>query len=105
VETPVGRPDSALGRFDAVSRIGKLAFRSSFVHNRGMDGLATLAAYAKARADMRVKCRCGREVNLPSASLGSVFGAWITVEEARSRLKCKRCGQRGVATVSPSHGR
>lgn len=70
-----------------------------------MDGFATLAAYVKARADMRVKCQCGREVNLPSASLGTMFGAWLTIDAARSRLKCKRCFQRGVATVMPSHGR
>jgi len=65
----------------------------------------TLAEYVKARADMRVKCACGREINLPSATLGAMFGAWLTVDAARARLKCKRCGQRGVADVSPSHGR
>lgn len=68
-------------------------------------GFETLSEYVKARADMRVKCQCGREVNLPSATLGAMFGAWLTIEQATARLKCKRCFKRGVATVSPSHGR
>ena len=70
-----------------------------------MDGFTTLAHCVKARADMRVTCKCGREVDLPSATLGAMFGAWLTIEQATARLKCERCFQCGAATVSPGHGR
>jgi hypothetical protein len=62
----------------------------------------TIMDFARHRADMRIACECGRIINIPFPDVLARFGGMpISIEEARSRLKCKRCFKRGCAIVSP----
>lgn len=58
--------------------------------------------YAHNRADMRIVCECGRAINLPFDQILKTFGGIPQrLEQAKARLKCKRCFKRGRVTISP----
>lgn len=62
----------------------------------------TTLDYAAHRADMRISCQCGRVINIPFSNVLAMFGGMpVHVDKAKRRLKCKRCFEKGVATISP----
>lgn len=63
--------------------------------------LETLADYVETRADLRIECRCHRLINMPWSQISARFGGLDPVTSAATRLKCRGCGRRGHATISP----
>lgn len=62
----------------------------------------TTMDFARHRADMRIQCECGRIINIPFASVAATFGGMpLRMNDAKARLKCKRCFKRGAVIVSP----
>ncbi|WP_375244175.1 hypothetical protein [Sphingomonas parapaucimobilis] len=60
----------------------------------------TLSQWAADRADMRIVCACGRTINLPSEQILKRFRRDGDVPSSFVRLRCRRCGRRGHATVT-----
>lgn len=63
---------------------------------------SSLAELVQANADLVIECRgCGRTINLPRAAIIERFGGDMALDEARIRLRCKRCGRKSDATLFP----
>lgn len=62
---------------------------------------ATLAEWAADHADMRITCACSRTMNMPAATILERFGRDGPIKTSIIRLRCRGCGRRGHATVSP----
>ncbi|TVV74744.1 hypothetical protein [Sphingomonas solaris] len=61
----------------------------------------TTFSFAKYHANCRIECACGRIVTLPPAHLQRMFPMPLTLVEARRRLVCGGCGERGRAKMIP----
>ena len=61
---------------------------------------ATLGEWAAAHADMRIRCACGRMMNVPASTILQRFGRDGQVDANIVRLRCRSCGRRGQASVS-----
>lgn len=60
----------------------------------------TLSQWAADRADMRIVCDCGRTINIPSEQILQRFRRDSDVPSSFVRLRCRRCGRSGHATVT-----
>jgi len=61
----------------------------------------TLAQWAGDRSDMRIVCKCGRTINIPSEKIVERFRFAGEVSKAVARLVCMSCRRRGHATITP----
>ncbi len=66
-----------------------------------MQPVRSLNDIVNQRGSLRINCQCGREINLPAIEIIERFKQSCSLDEAKRRLKCKRCGKRAVVKLDP----
>lgn len=58
--------------------------------------------FPRHRANFVVTCQCGRTISIPfDQVLPRYHGKEMRLEEARAKLRCKRCFKKGEVVIAP----